>query len=134
MKKIVLLLLAVASLVFILVSCSNSSKTNDNYSSENGNGQLEYENTAPVGNASHQEYVTTSFSAIQGAVIYDLTYDSNGYLQSCHFHKKCEACGDVSNSNGSTSDNLTTSYHCAKCGNDQRVEIEAIKTWVEIPN
>lgn len=77
-------------------------------------------------------HVIRSFNAIQGAVIYDISYDSYGYPSSCHFHKKCEACGDVSNNNGQARSNLTTSYHCIKCGNNQRVEIKADEDWVTV--
>ena len=74
-----------------------------------------------------------SFNAVQGAVIYDQSYDLNGYLESCQFYKKCEACGYVSNSNGQARGNLSTSYHCMQCGNNQAVEIVANFEWVEVP-
>lgn len=74
-----------------------------------------------------------SFNAVQGCVIYDQSYDSNGYLESCQFHKKCDACGYVSNSNGQARGNLSTSYHCTQCGNNQAVEIVADFECVEVP-
>ena len=83
--------------------------------------------------ATYKKNVIVSFNAVQGAVIYDQSYDSNGYLESCQFHKKCEACGYVSNSNGQARGNLTSSYHCTQCGNNQTVEITADFECVEVP-
>ena len=81
----------------------------------------------------YKKNVIMSFNAVQGCVIYDQSYDSNGYLESCQFHKKCEACGYVSNSNGQARGNLSTSYHCTQCGNNQAVEIVANFECVEVP-
>ena len=78
------------------------------------------------------EHVVLSFNAVEGAVIYDQSFDSYGYPNCCYFHKKCEACGYVSNNNGSTRSNLTTSYHCTKCGNNQHVKIVANSDWVTV--
>ncbi len=83
--------------------------------------------------ATYKKNVIVSFNAVQGAVIYDQSYDSNGYLESCQFHKKCEKCGYVSNSNGQARGNLTSSYHCTQCGNNQTVEITADFECVEVP-
>ena len=69
---------------------------------------------------------------MEGAVIYNQTFDSHGYPDCCYFHKKCEACGDVSNNNGAARGNLTSSYHCIKCGNNQHVEITANCGWVTV--
>ncbi len=78
-------------------------------------------------------YVIVSFQAVEGAAIYDIEYDSNTRLPvSCRFHKKCESCGYVSNSNGQARGNFTTSYHCDKCGNNQHVEITASFDWVDV--
>lgn len=77
-------------------------------------------------------YVIFSFHAVQGAVIYDQTFDSYGYPKCCYYHKKCEACGYVSNTNGSARSNLTDGYHCIKCGNNQRVEIVADGGWITV--
>lgn len=74
-----------------------------------------------------------SFNAVQGAEIYKQDYDIHGYLESCQYHKKCEACGYVSNENGQARGNMHTSYHCIECGNNQYVEITADQQWVEIP-
>ncbi len=148
MKKLVLMFLLLASIVFVFASCSNSQSTNGNFDSSNttefnlpnesGTDFTETESITEITNTTgisyHSEYVIMSFSAIQGAVIYDYTYDSNGYLQSCRYYRKCEACGDVSNSNGSASGDMTSNHHCIKCGNNQRVEIRAIKNWVQVPD
>lgn len=83
-------------------------------------------------NETHQERVIVSFQEVEGAVIYDTEYDENGFPVSCQFHKKCESCGYVSNTNGQARGNLTTSYHCDKCGNNQCVEIAAIYDFVEV--
>ena len=76
-------------------------------------------------------FVIKSFFAVEGAVIYDQTYDEYGYPNCCYFHKKCEACGDTSNSNGSARGNLTTSYYCPKCKTSNHVEIKADSEWIE---
>ncbi len=89
--------------------------------------------TQSTSQATYKKVVVMSFNAVQGAVIYDQSYDLDGYLRSCQFHKKCEACGYVSNSNGQAHGNLSTSYHCTQCGNNQTVEIKAVEQWVEIP-
>lgn len=77
-------------------------------------------------------YVVKSFNVIEGAVIYDQSYDEYGYPDCCYFHYKCEACGDVSNSNGSTRSNLSTSYYCPRCQTSNNVEIEADCDWIEV--
>lgn len=77
-------------------------------------------------------YVIRSFYAVQGAVIYDTSYDEYGYPCACRFHKKCEACGYVSNENGYARGNLHSSYHCIKCGNNQQWEIKADGEWIEV--
>ena len=74
-----------------------------------------------------------SFNAVQGAVIYKQDYDIHGYLESCQYHKKCEACGYVSNSNGQARGNMHTSYYCTQCGNNQEIENTVDQQWVEIP-
>lgn len=43
----------------------------------------------------YTSYEILSFSAIQGAVITDLKYNDKGYLSSCSYSYKCEACGTV---------------------------------------
>lgn len=88
--------------------------------------------TQSTSQATYKKNVIVSFNAVQGAVIYDQSYDLNGYLESCQFHKKCEACGYVSNSNGQARGNLSTSYHCTQCGNNQAVEIVANFECVEV--
>ena len=83
-------------------------------------------------NETHQEYGIVSFQAVEGAVIYDTEYGENGFPVSCQFHKKCESCGYVSNNNGQARGNLSTSYHCEKCGNNQHVEITATFDWFDV--
>ena len=78
------------------------------------------------------EYIIIAFYAEEGAVIYDQNFNDYGYPEVCYFHKKCEKCGFVSNNNGSARGNLTTSYHCTKCGNNQHVEISTDRDWVTV--
>lgn len=148
MKKIVLSLVLVMSIIFAFASCSSSQNTSGNVDFSNTTEfNLPSESyTAPTETESiteatstteisyHSEYVITSFSAIQGAVIYDYTYDSNGNLQTCKYYKKCEACGDVNNMICYASGDHTSTYHCRKCDNNQNVKIKAIKTLVQIPD
>lgn len=82
--------------------------------------------------ATQSVHVIKSFFAVEGAVIYDQTYDEYGYPNCCYFHNKCEACGDISNSNGSARGNLTTSYYCPKCKSSNHVEIKADSEWIEV--
>ena len=84
------------------------------------------------GPVERQVHVVLNFYAEEGAVIYKQDYDSYGYPETCYFHKKCEKCGYVSNNNGSCRGNISTSYHCTKCGNNQRVSIEADSDWVTV--
>lgn len=146
MKKILSIVIGIILVATVFAACSkppvnddsnsesdNSATIQDEASSEN---DFEYSTEQPSQNSKPQTYkknVIMSFNAVQGAVIYDQSYDSNGYLESCQFHKKCEACGYVSNSNGQARGNLSTSYHCTQCGNNQAVEITANFEWVEVP-
>lgn len=146
MKKILSIVIGIILVATVFVACSkapvnddsnsesdNSATIQDEASSEN---DFEYSTEQPSQKSKPQTYkknVIMSFNAVQGAVIYDQSYDSNGYLESCQFHKKCEACGYVSNSNGQARGNLSTSYHCIQCGNNQAVEIVANFECVEVP-
>ncbi len=87
-----------------------------------------------MGNSANKRSVRVikSFYAVEGAVIYDQTYDEYGYPDCCFFHKKCESCGDVSNNNGSARGNITTSYYCPKCKTSNRVEIKADSECIEV--
>lgn len=87
-----------------------------------------------MGNSANKRSVRVikSFYAVEGAVIYDQTYDEYGYPDCCFFHKKCESCGDVSNNNGSARCNITTSYYCPKCKTSNRVEIKADSECIEV--
>ncbi len=143
MKKILLVLCTV--FVLSLTACSNNDNSSHNESAsqtietdssvqsagnpETANSDVNNTDNAPV---TKSVYVTKSFHVIEGAVIYDQTYDEYGYPDYCYFHKKCEACGDVSNNNGSTNDNLTTGYYCPKCKTSNNVEIKADKEWIEV--
>lgn len=63
-------------------------------------------------------------TVLQGAVIVKKDGLNISYKQ------KCEKCGNVSNSTTSTSvsssssSKLTSSFHCSKCGNQQKIEIQ----------
>lgn len=126
-----------------LVACSKTnSNTNESTTAtiEPSTQEQTQESTTPsTTNASttakntFSKYVIVSFNAVQGAVIYKQDYDINGYLESCQYHKKCEACGYVSNSNGQARGNTHTSYYCTQCGNNQEVEITVDQQWIEIP-
>ena len=135
MKKIIAILVSIIMVATLFVACSKEEKnveTTATDETEQTTEQIETtENNQPQ---TQTKYVIMSFNAVEGAVIYDESYDSYGYLESCQFHKKCEACGYVSNDNGQARDNLTTSYYCIECGNNQHVEITADKQWVEVPN
>lgn len=146
MKKFLSIVIGIIIVSTVFVACSkapvnddsnsesdNSATIQDEASSEN---DFEYSTEQPSQNSKPRTYkknVIMSFNAVEGAVIYDQSYESNGYLESCQFHKKCEACGYVSNSNGQARGNLSTSYHCTQCGNNQAVEITANFEWVEVP-
>lgn len=142
MKKLITIIISLILVAVTLVACS---KTNSNTSesttttTESSTQEQTQESTTPsTANASTtantvSKYVIVSFNAVQGAEIYEQDYDIHGYLESCQYHKKCEACGYVSNSNGQARGNTHTSYYCTQCGNNQEVEITVDQQWVEIP-
>ena len=136
MKNIIAILVSLIMVATVFVACS--SVANKSEIPLTTQAQRYSETTqAPTeldGRYTYNDYVIMSFNAVEGAVIYDQRYDSNGYLESCQYHCKWEACGYVSNTNGQARDNMHTSYHCTQCGNDQRVEITADHEWVEISN
>lgn len=146
MKKILSIVIGIILVTTVFAACSKA-PVNDDSNSESDNSatiqdeapsenDFAYSTEQPSQNYKQRTYkknVIMSFNAVQGAVIYDQSYDSSGYLESCQFHKKCEACGYVSNSNGQARGNLSTSYHCTQCGNNQAVEITANFEWVEVP-
>ena len=140
MKKLLAIGLCVVICCGLCACGNNSTKKEENVTSTNQQKTEMSDSSITKTDSSTQqnqpqarsEYVVLSFNAVEGAVIYNQTFDSHGYPDCCYFHKKCEACGDVSNSNGSATGNLTTSYHCIKCGNNQHVEITANCDWVTV--
>ena len=143
MKKLITIIISLILVAATLVACSKTnSNTNETTTTttESSTQERTQEITMPsTANASttakntFSKYVIVSFNAVQGAVIYKQDYDIHGYLESCQYHKKCEACGYVSNSNGQARGNMHTSYYCTQCGNNQEVEITVDQQWVEIP-
>ena len=142
MKKLITIIISLILVATTLVACSKTnSNTNESTTTtiESGTQEQTQESTEQSStNASttantFSKYVIVSFNAVQGAVIYNQDYDIHGYLESCQYHKKCEACGYVSNSNGQARGNMHTSYYCTQCGNNQEVEITVDQQWVEIP-
>ena len=142
MKKLITTIISLMLVAVTLVACSKTnSNTNESTTAtiEPSTQEQTQESTTPsTANASttantFSKYVIVSFNAVQGAVIYKQDYDIHGYLESCQYHKKCEACGYVSNSNGQARGNTHTSYYCTQCGNNQEVEITVDQQWIEIP-
>lgn len=143
MKKLITIIISLILVAATLVACSKTnSNTNETTTTttESSTQEQTQEITMPsTANASttakntFSKYVIVSFNSVQGAVIYKQDYDIHGYLESCQYHKKCEACGYVSNSNGQARGNMHTSYYCTQCGNNQEVEITVDQQWVEIP-
>ena len=143
MKKLITIIISLILVAVTLVACSKTnSNTNESTTTttESSTQEQTQESTTPsTANASTtakntvSKYVIVSFNAVQGAEIYEQDYDIHGYLESCQYHKKCEACGYVSNSNGQARGNTHTSYYCTQCGNNQEVEITVDQQWVEIP-
>ncbi len=145
MKKILSIVIGIILVTTAFIACSKNVNTDTTASTYNSTTVQADSSTkidtitttnSTVQNTSQATYkknVIASFNAVQGAVIYDQSYDLNGYLESCQFHKKCEACGYVSNNNGQARGNLSTSYHCTQCGNNQAVEIIADFECVEMP-
>ena len=142
MKKLITIIISLILVAVTLVACSKTN-SNTNEATESGTQaqaveQTKESTTPSTANASttantFSKYVIVSFNSVQGAVIYKQDYDINGYLESCQYHKKCEACGYVSNSNGQARGNTHTSYYCTQCGNNQAVEIVANFECVEVP-
>lgn len=139
MKKLITVIISLMLVAATLVACSKAN-SNTNETTEYGTQAQTTEqtqesttNTSTTAKNTFSKYVVVSFNAVQGAVIYKQDYDIHGYLESCQYHKKCEACGYVSNENGQARGNTHTSYHCTECGNNQYVEITADQQWVEIP-
>lgn len=144
MKKILSIVIGIILVATVFAACSKEVNTDATTTDKSTTVQSDLSTeintitttestTQSTSQATYKKNVIMSFNAVQGAVIYDQSYDSNGYLESCQFHKKCEACGYVSNSNGQARGNLSTSYHCTQCGNNQAVEITANFEWVEVP-
>lgn len=145
MKKVACLILCLI-LAFSFAACKNNGDNSTNSGLDNspqtsiGNEEntddtenIDASNQSTVSQPNKKSvYVVKSFLAIKGAVIYDQTYDEYGYPNCCYFHKKCETCGDVSNNNGSTRSNITTSYYCPKCKTSNQVEIKADAEWIEV--
>ena len=125
MKKLITIIIGLILVAVTLVACSKTnSNTNESTTAtiEPSTQEQTQESTTPsTANASttakntFSKYVIVSFNAVQGAVIYKQDYDIHGYLESCQYHKKCEACGYVSNSNGQARGNTHTSYYCTQC-------------------
>lgn len=101
MKKILSIVIGIILVATVFAACSkapvnddsnlesdNSATIQDEASSEN---DFEYPTEESSQNSKPRTYkknVIMSFNAVQGAVIYDQSYDLNGYLESCQFYKK----------------------------------------------
>ena len=143
MKKLITIIISLILVAATLVACSKTnSNTNESTTTTTESSTQEQTqestkqsstNASTTAKNTFSKYVIVSFNAVQGAVIYKQDYDIHGYLESCQYHKKCEACGYVSNSNGQARGNTHTSYYCTQCGNNQEVEITVDQQWVEIP-
>ena len=142
MKKLITIIISLILVAVTLVACSktnsNTNKSTTTTTESSTQEQTQESTTPSTANASttantFSKYVIVSFNAVQGAEIYEQDYDIHGYLESCQYHKKCEACGYVSNSNGQARGNTHTSYYCTQCGNNQEVEITVDQQWIEIP-
>ena len=108
---ITLMLLATIALTSCKGNENNSvaDSSNQDYSTSSqittsAENETENTETSPVSEQNAQtteehgtytSYEILSFSAIQGAVITDLKYNDKGYLSSCSYSYKCEACGTV---------------------------------------
>ena len=146
MNKGILLALCVVLSLSLTACGDNSSNSNDSVSSNSSQINIDDDKENEKGSenkrttnidtdkqpATQSVQVIKSFFAVEGAVIYDQTYDEYGYPDCCYFHKKCEACGDISNNNGSARGNVTTSYYCPKCKTPNHVEIQADSEWIEV--
>ena len=141
-KIILSVVMAIILCVAVFVGCKkqNDNNTDSSVATSSETSQIEESNTEnkqltekATEQKTIQKRVVTAFNAVQGAVIYQTETDEYGYPTSCQFYKKCESCGYVSNSNGQARGNLSTSYHCEKCGNNQIVEITADEDYVEVP-
>lgn len=145
-KKIVIFILCFV-FAFSFAACKDNSNSLNNNGYGNSqqttvgdhkvNTERDEDNTSTSNDTEKQPiaqsvHVVRSFLAVEGAVIYEQTYDKYGYPDCCYFHKKCESCGYVSNSNGSARSNLITSYYCPKCKTTNHVEIKADSDWVEV--
>ena len=128
MKKLITIIISLILVAVTLVACSktnsNTNKSTTTTTESSTQEQTQESTTPSTANASttantFSKYVIVSFNAVQGAEIYEQDYDIHGYLESCQYHKKCEACGYVSNSNGQARGNTHTSYYCTQCGNNQ---------------
>ena len=138
MRKFIALFLCIV-LSFLFTACGNDDNPPqsgiDEKSSHSSvsDEQTDKEKDLMVNSANKRSArVIKSFYAVEGAVIYDQTYDEYGYPDCCFFHKKCESCGNVSNNNGSARGNITTSYYCPKCKISNRVEIKADSEFIEV--
>jgi hypothetical protein len=146
---ITLMLLATIALTSCKGNENNSvaDSSNQDYSTSSqittsAENETENTETSPVSEQNAQtteehgtytSYEILSFSAIQGAVITDLKYNDKGYLSSCSYSYKCEACGTVQSGIHGTYSSDRGSFICQNCGNNQKVEVKAIEDWVEIP-
>ena len=138
MRKFIALFLCIV-LSFLFTACGNDdnlpqSGTDEKSSHSSVSNEQTDKEEDLMGNSANKRRVRVikSFYAVEGAVIYDQTYDEYGYPDCCFFHKKCESCGDVSNNNGSARGNITTSYYCPKCKTSNRVEIKADSECIEV--
>ena len=138
MRKFIALFLCIV-LSFLFTACGNGdnlpqSGTDEKSSHSSVSNEQTDKEEDLMGNSANKRSVRVikSFYAVEGAVIYDQTYDEYGYPDCCFFHKKCESCGDVSNNNGSARGNITTSYYCPKCKTSNRVEIKADSECIEV--
>lgn len=145
MKKIIGLVVMILML-FSITACGNDDNLPQNSTDEKSNlssissektdkeesNNTESNDSMNSNTNKKSVYVVKNFFAVEGAVIYDQTYDEYGYPDCCYFHKKCEACGDVSNNNGSARGNMTTGYYCPKCKTSNLVEIRADSDWIEV--
>lgn len=148
MKKVKGLLCIV--LVFLMIICTcgcsteNAEKQECDVLEENESEQTLEQDTADesIPSEDTQEenntsslviprHVILSFLPVSGATIYDLEYDSDGYLCHCYYHQKCDSCGYVDSSARQAGGYVWQSFKCSKCGKNNTIHIEVVDDWIK---
>ncbi len=110
----------------------NTFENVDNQSSDN----IQSDTTLETQKRIKKETVVFGAEVVEGAVIDRIERDDNGNIRRIHWYNKCDVCGQKANYVGSitqlNNSDVSFSFTCNNCKNNQHTKIIVDKKWMEV--